>query len=193
MVKKSKTVIDYFDKKVYLFCEIFYWSFVFFLYGHEADLDLAQICLTTNYEIKVLIMRKRIPVIFLSFFMISFLLVGCGGKYSDVKKVNEKYIALMEDYITDIDKADNADDAAKAVNKFADGLEALLPEMQGFSEKYPELKDKSNPPEALKEIDRRVKDTSKKMVDAMMKLMPYMMHPKVLNAEKRLGSIMTKK
>ncbi len=138
-------------------------------------------------------MRKRIPVIFLSVVVIPFLLIGCGGKYSDVKKVNEKYIALIEDYIADINKADNADDAAKAVNKFADGMDALLPEMQEFTKKYPELKDKSNPPEELKEIDRRVKETSKKMVDAMMKLMPYMMNPKVLNAEKRLGSIMTKK
>ena len=138
-------------------------------------------------------MKKRVAVFFLSFFVISFLITGCGGKYSDVKKVNEKYISLIENYITDIDKADNADDAAKAVNKFADGMNALWPEMREFSKKYPELKDKSNPPEELKEINKRVKETSKKMVAAMMKLMPYMMSPKVLNAQKRLGSIMMKK
>lgn len=137
-------------------------------------------------------MKKRIPVIFLSLLVIMFLIIGCGGKYSDVKKVNEKYISLMEDYIADIEKADNAEDAAKAVNKFADGMESLWPKMQEFVKKYPELKDKTNPPEELKEIDKRVKDTSKKMVAAMMKLMPYMMNGKVLNAEKRLGSFMMK-
>ncbi len=138
-------------------------------------------------------MKKRIPVIFLSLFVIPFLIIGCGGKYSDVKKVNEKYISLIEDYIADIDKVDNAEDAAKAVNKFADGMEDLWPKMQEFAKKYPELKDKTNPPEELKEIDKRVQDTSKKMVAAMMKLMPYMMNRKVLNAEKRLGSFMMKK
>ncbi len=137
-------------------------------------------------------MKKKIILLFLGFTMLSFFLTGCGGKYSDVKKVNEKYISLMDNYITDIKKADNAEDAAKAINKFADGMEKLWPEMQALAKKYPELKDKSVQPEELKELEKKVSDMSKKMVGAMMKLVPYMMNHKVMEAQKRLGSVMAK-
>jgi len=119
-------------------------------------------------------------VLFLSLLTISFLIIGCGGKYSDAKKMNEEFIALVEDYIADLDKADNAKGAAKAINRFADGMEDLWPRMQKLSEKYPELKDKSNPPE-------------EKMAGAMIKLMAYIKDPEVQKAQKRLGAVMTQK
>ncbi len=141
-------------------------------------------------------MTKRTGVLFLSLIVILFLIigcVGCGGKYSDVKQINKKYIASVEDYIADIEKADNADDAAKAINKFAGSMGELWPKMRAFSKKYPELKDKSNIPEELRESDKKVEEMGRKMAGAMMKLTPYMMNRKVMNAQKRLGSIMMKK
>jgi len=138
-------------------------------------------------------MKKMITVLFLSLFTMSFLIIGCGGKYSDAEKMNEKFIALVENYIADLDKAGNAKDAAKAINRYADGLEDLWPGMQELSKKYPELKDKSNPPEELKESQKRAEEAVQKMVGSMMKLMPYMMDPEVQKAQKRLGAIMMKK
>jgi len=132
-------------------------------------------------------------VLFLSLLTISFLIIGCGGKYSDAKKMNEEFIALVEDYIADLDKADNAKGAAKAINRFADGMEDLWPRMQKLSEKYPELKDKSNPPEELKESQKRAEAMSQKMAGAMIKLMAYIKDPEVQKAQKRLGAVMTQK
>ena len=122
----------------------------------------------------------------------SFLIIGCGGKYSDAKKLNEELLDIMEDFIADLEKADNAKAAAKAINRYADGMEDLLPRMQKISEKYPELKDKSNPPEELKESQKRADGMSKEMAGGMMKLMVYMNDPDVQKAQMRLGSIMTK-
>jgi len=133
-------------------------------------------------------------ILFLSLFTMSFLIIGCGGKYSDVNKMNEEYIALMENYIADLDKADNAKDAAKAMNRFADGMENLWPRMQKLSEKYPELKDnKSTPPEELKETQERAEAVGQKMVGSMMKTMPYVMDPEVQKAQQRIAMAMMKK
>ena len=139
-------------------------------------------------------MKKMTLILFLSLFTMSFLIIGCGGKYSDVNKMNEEYIALMENYIADLDKADNANDAAKAMNRFADGMENLWPRMQKLSEKYPELKDnKSNPPEELKETQERTEQVGRKMVGSMMKTMPYVMDPEVQKAQQRIAMSMMKK
>ncbi|MDD2317986.1 MAG: hypothetical protein RBR01_09500 [Desulfobacterales bacterium] len=139
-------------------------------------------------------MKKMTLILFLSLFTMSFLIIGCGGKYSDVNKMNEEYIALMENYIADLDKADNAKDAAKAMNRFADGMENLWPRMQKLSEKYPELKDnKSTPPEELKETQERAEAVGQKMVGSMMKTMPYVMDPEVQKAQQRIAMAMMKK
>jgi len=118
------------------------------------------------------------------------LIIGCGDKYSDVKKMNEEFVDLVEDYIVDLDKADSSKDAAKAINRFADGMEDLWPRMQKLSEKYPELKDKSNPPEELKESQKKAEEVSQQMGKGMMKMMKYMGDPEVQKAQKRLSTIM---
>jgi len=138
-------------------------------------------------------MKTISKVLFLSVLTLIFLTIGCGDKYSDVKKVNEEYIVLVESYIVSLDKADNAKDVAKAINKFADGMQNLMPEMQKLSEKYPELDDQSNPSEELKEIQEKTQEVGQKMAGAMMKLMPYMTDPEVLNAQGHLVEVMQKK
>ena len=138
-------------------------------------------------------MKKMTLILCVSLFTISFLIAGCGGRYSDVNKLNEEYISLMEDYIADLGRADNAKDAAKAMNRFAEGMENLWPRMQKLSEKYPELKDnRSNPPEELKETQKRAEAVGQKMVGAMMKTMPYVMDPEVQKAQQRIAMAMMK-
>ena len=138
-------------------------------------------------------MKKMIHVLFLSLLAMSFIVLGCGNKYADANKMNEEYVSLMENYFADLDKAENASDTAKAMNKFADGMAGLWPKMQALSEKYPELKDKSNTPEELKKTQKQVDEVSKKMTGSMMKSMQYMTDPEVRKAHQRLGEIMIKK
>lgn len=59
-------------------------------------------------------MRKAL-VMMLSLCLMTFFLSCGGGKYSDVKKINEEYIEVLEKYIAAIDKSDNAKDIAKAM------------------------------------------------------------------------------
>ena len=135
-------------------------------------------------------MKKTIIVLLLSLLPLSTLIFGCGEKYSDAKDITEKYIVLIEDYIAGLNKAENAKDVAKTINRFADGMEKIMPEMRKITEKYPELKDKSNPPDELKDTQKRAEEMGKKLVESMMQLMPYMMDKEVQKAQERLGKSM---
>ena len=137
-------------------------------------------------------MKKGLIAVLLSLVATTFFIGGCGEKYSDVKKVNEEYVQLIEDYISDLNKATSAKEAAKAINAFSDGMEKVLPEMKKVAQKYPELKNNATPPDELKESQMKAEETGKKMVGAMMKLMPYMRDPEVQKAQKRLSTIMMK-
>ena len=139
-------------------------------------------------------MKKGLLLPLLCALAVSFLIAGCAGKgkYDDAKKVNKEYMALVKDYVDDLEKIENAQDAAKAINRFADGMEALWPKMKALTEKYPELKDRNNVPEELKGMQEEAAEVGKKMGAAMMKLMPYMKDPEVQKAQKRLQEVMMK-
>ena len=137
-------------------------------------------------------MKNTAITMSLILFTFSLLIIGCGGKYSDAIALNEEYINIVEDYIADLDKADDAKAAAKAINNFSDKLEKIWPKMQELSEKYPELKDQSAVPEEMKETQKKAEEVGAKMGAAMMKVMPYMQDPEVQKAQKRLGQIMMK-
>jgi hypothetical protein len=138
-------------------------------------------------------MKKSLLIPFVCALAIPLLMAGCGGKYADAKKVNNEYIELMQRYIDDLDKTENAKQAADAIRRFADGMEKLWPRMRELSEKYPELKDTNNPPEELMETQAKAQEMGKKMAGAMMKIMPYLSDPEVREAQKRLQEAMKKK
>lgn len=116
---------------------------------------------------------------------------GCAGKYADVKKANADFVKITESYVADLEKAGDAKAVAKAMNKFADEMGKMWPKMQKLSEKYPELKDRDNPPEELKESQKAAEEVGKKMGATFMKIMPYMKDPEVVKAQKRLSEAMT--
>jgi len=137
-------------------------------------------------------MKKGLLLPVLCALAVLLLIAGCAGKYDDAKKVNKEYVALVQGYVDDLDKTENAQDAAKAINRFADGMEGLWPKMKALSEKYPELKDRNNIPEELKELQAEAAEVGKKMGSSMMKLMPYMQDPEVQKAQKHLQEVMMK-
>ena len=135
-------------------------------------------------------MKKGLFLPLLCALAVLLLIAGCAGKYADAKKVNKEYMALIRGYIDDLDKTENAQDAAKAINRFADGMQDLWPKMKALSEKYPELRDRDNVPEELRELQAEAEEVAKKMGSAMRKLMPYMQDPEVQKAQKRLQETM---
>ena len=136
-------------------------------------------------------MKRRVLILVACLAGMLFLCVGCGNKYSEVEKLNKEFIELTEEYVADLDKADDAKDVAKAINRYADGMEDLWPKMRAISEKYPELKDRNNPPEELKESQKKAEEVGIKMAGTMRKVMPYMRDPAVRKAQQRIQAVMT--
>ncbi len=118
------------------------------------------------------------------------LVVGCGGKYSDVVEVNQKYANLMTAFADDVDKVEKPADAAAAINKLTDGMEKLVPKMKALKKKYPELQDRENMTEELKATEQEMMDAGRAFGSSLMKLMPYMADEKVQQAQARLSTVM---
>ena len=118
-------------------------------------------------------------------------LIGCGGKYSDVIEVNQKFIQLMSDYVKAVDNVDNAGDAADAINELADGMEKLSPQMKDLQKKYPELQTAEDLPEELQMSEQEMETVSRDFGASFMKLVPYMSDPEVQQAQQRLSQVMS--
>lgn len=119
------------------------------------------------------------------------LIVGCGGKYSDVKKVNQEFIDVMKVYVDDLAGVASAADAARVINKLADGMEPLVPKMKAMKAKYPELQDPENLPEEIRATETEMASIGQKFAESFMKLIPYMAEKEVQAAQTRLASIMS--
>jgi len=98
---------------------------------------------------------------------------------------------ITEAYVADLEKAGDAKDVAKAMNRYADALEAHWPKMKKLAEKYPELKDTENVPKELEASQKAAEAVGQKMAGTFMKIMPYMKDPEVRKAQERMGKIMT--
>ena len=81
-------------------------------------------------------MKKNLWISAICLVLLMFVLNSCGGgKYSDVISLNHQFGKLMEQYANDIDKAGNAKDVAKAMNRFSDSAEKLVPKMKKISDR----------------------------------------------------------
>ena len=121
-------------------------------------------------------------------------LLGCSGgqDYSDAVDINTKFVDAMESYVGDIDKAENADDVADAVEAYAQKMEELAPQLKAIAAKHPEWKDMGKVPEELKPIQEKAKQIASQIPNTFMKTMKYMTDPQVRDAHKRLQESMAK-
>ena len=136
-------------------------------------------------------MKKMMLVLTVVFFLLGLTACG-GGKYGDVKNVMNEMIDAQEKFAASCENISSADDAVAALNDFTTAIEAIAPKMKEMPEKYPELKDKENPPEELKPLIDKIEAAGQKMSVAMTKLMAYQQDPKVQEAMIKLGAAMTK-
>lgn len=115
-------------------------------------------------------------------------MAGCsgGGKYAEVKTLLDKQVAVMEDYVTSLEKAGSAKDVADAINRYAVASKDLMPRMKALSEKYPEMGQEKEPPAELKPLMEKLKDLGMRMGQASMKAFQYMSDPLVQAAQKNL-------
>jgi methyl-accepting chemotaxis protein len=109
-------------------------------------------------------------------------MISCGGKYDDVESTLNDYADAMDDYVAQMDRAENADDVVKAMNHYTENMKSLAPRLQEMNQKFPELASGEAYPQELEKISQRMVDLSQKVQTTMMKSMKYMMDPEVQQA-----------
>ncbi|MCG8688156.1 MAG: hypothetical protein MI892_24990 [Desulfobacterales bacterium] len=118
------------------------------------------------------------------------LFLGCGSDgSSEAGKLIKKQADVTEEYIDGLEKADTADEVAKAITKYTEGMKKLIPSLQEFNKKYPEYQ-QGKVPEGLEKEAKRLEEISAKLPGAMMKTMSHMMDPKVQAAMEQMGKEM---
>jgi len=111
------------------------------------------------------------------------------GNYQDVKGVMEEFLNAQENYITGLEKVENAEDYAAVTDSFAASIEVVGPKMKGMTEKYPEIFEEDNVPEALKDVDERGRALQERSMSIdQSKFAKYMSDEKVMAALQRMQS-----
>lgn len=113
-----------------------------------------------------------------------------GGKYAEIKPIIEKMVVSFEKFITDMEKADNADAVVAGLDAFTEMIKKLAPKMKEIIKKYPELKDETTHPEELKPLLKKMDELGKKMFGVMGKIQQFANDPKVKEANQRFMEAM---
>jgi hypothetical protein len=133
-------------------------------------------------------MKKLVLILSVTTFLVS--LVGCsgGGKYADAKKVLGEVIDLTKEYISGIEKVENAQDYVAVLNKYGEGMKALKPKFMELEKKY-NLKGEE-PPAELKPLVEEMGKVMAQMMTASMKMAQFATDPAVQEASKKLQEVM---
>lgn len=132
---------------------------------------------------------KRAAGLILGVVMVAVMVAGCGsGEYGEIEDIISDKAKITESYITDLEKADNAEDVAEAINEFTDGMKTLIPKIKAYQETNPEIWiDGDDVPEKIKAQQARLEAANEKVQGAFMNMMTYMMDSKVQEAMMNMG------
>jgi hypothetical protein len=103
-------------------------------------------------------MGKFMKFIYILFFITA---VSCGGhkKYSDVRKFTDEVARTQDEFLSQIEKSTNSDEAVSAINTFGDKLLKLSEKSMQIKKNYPDVETwASNPPPELKEELEKLDD-----------------------------------
>ncbi len=131
----------------------------------------------------------RVKLVF-TMLVVSLLMTACGGSAGSdsPRAVLEQTLKMMDDLSNALEKADNADQVAAALNQYTKEIEKIGPSMKALREKYPELANNEGKfPEELKDFEEKFNAMGMKMMGAMMgKVMQYASDPKVTAAQQKM-------
>ncbi len=118
-------------------------------------------------------------------------IVGCGqDKYDELVSYNNQFVEITRDYIDGLNSAQNAEEVAKAMNKYSDEFSVLIPKMQKINEKYPGLLTQKDLPESVVQSQAEATKVGMEFASSFMKTMKYITDPKVAEAQQKMGQMM---
>lgn len=116
--------------------------------------------------------------------------VYSSGKYAEAKPIIKQMTVSLEQFITNLEKAENAGAVVSALDAYTDVMKKLAPKAKALLIKYPELKDEKTHPEELKPLLKKMDELGKKMFGVMSKIQQFANDPQVKAANKRFMDTM---
>lgn len=114
-------------------------------------------------------------------------------KYSDVKIVLAALIKLYEDFIFKVESVDEPAVISEYIERFSSDIEKIIPEMERFNSKYPELlKFYTEPPAELKYESETLKLLEPALGNVFFKIKIYAEDPAVKKSIEKLNKVMEK-
>ena len=113
------------------------------------------------------------------------------AKYDDAKQVLENLAGLLEEFVADMDQAENAKTIAKVLDGFAEDMKELLPGINKIREKYPELDKEDTHPEELKPLLQRIDKDFRAMMKSYGKVNQHIEDPDVKAADEKYKEVMS--
>lgn len=130
---------------------------------------------------------KRLISIVLAAGLALLLLGACSSDgTSEFKSLMNEQVDVMETFAENVEKVQNAEDMAAAIEEYTADMKELIPRLQEFRDKFPDY-EKGAMPEQLKEEAKRVEQASTKLSAAMMSSLRYMMDTDVQQAMKNMA------
>lgn len=111
--------------------------------------------------------------------------------YSDVKVLMHRLMKAYRDFILAVESSEDPDVIAAEINRLADSLELLMPEIKRLNARYPELKNfTASPPEELKADIALLNRTGLLVSDAFLKAAKLQPHKSIDEALMRIKAVM---
>ena len=108
-----------------------------------------------------------------------------AGKYVHLKPIIKDMVDSLEIFILGMEKAENADAVAAALDKYSEATLKIAPKVKEMMKKYPELKNETNRPKELKPLMDKSDELAKKLIGLFGKISKYAKNPKVKAANER--------
>jgi len=134
------------------------------------------------------LMKKLIMVALI----MSVLFVLSCKKADSLEGVMDDFMSVMNNYITNMEKANSADDVVRAIEKYTAEMKLIAPRLKKISEKYSQLNSPNpqNLPPELQKYQKKIEELASKMFAVMGKMMQYGNDPKVQEASKKMNEAM---
>jgi hypothetical protein len=134
-------------------------------------------------------MKKILTIALVSVCAITFF--GCKkkGEYADLKEYLSDVIKINEEYVTALEKANNAKDVAEALTDMGNKMEKIAKEGETLKTKYPDMNKVRKDP-ALKDDFEKLSQVAQRLLTVSMKTMKYMMDPEVMKASQEMAKKM---
>jgi|GEM_PF-1473304 len=133
---------------------------------------------------------------FAAFWLVGVLLLGsagCGGKgdgkYAAVKDLMTAQVKVFEKTTSALNKADNAEEVAAALDLWSEGISALLPKLRDEAKVLAELKGMETPLE-LQAVNTQLERVKEEMIEAAAKIKLYADDSKVQAAQQKLAAVL---